>query len=88
MQKSTTIQRFITIPIEELQNDHAKLNWGSYTPDQCVLCGKRVGKNPKMIHYLNDGTIVSYGGDDLAESQGFFPVGNECAKKLVIQFTF
>jgi len=86
--QSETIQRFITIPIAELQNDDAKENWGNYSSDQCCLCGKKVGKNPKMVHYLTDGTIVSYGGDDVAESQGFFPVGNECAKKLIIKFTF
>jgi hypothetical protein len=85
---NTTIQRIIEIPIEELQNEDAKINWGHYRDDQCCLCGKKVGKNPKMVHYTTNGTIISYNGSDLAESQGFFPVGSECAKKLVIQFAF
>ena len=83
-----TIQRIIEIPIEELQNEDAKNNWANYKENQCCLCGKKVGKNPKMVHYLNNGNIVSYNGDDIEGSQGMFPVGSECAKKLVIQFAF
>ena len=83
-----SIQRIIEIPIEELQSEDAKKNWGDYRQDQCCLCGKKVGKNPRYVHYLTNGNIVSYGGDDIVESQGFFPVGSECAKKLVIQFAF
>ena len=83
-----TIQRIIEIPIYELQSKDAQENLGQYQDNQCCLCGKKVGKNPKMVHYLTNGNIVSYSGDDIQESQGFFPVGNECAKKLVIQFAF
>ena len=83
-----TIQRYIEIPIEELQTEDAKNNWGEYTPNQCCLCGKKIGKYPKFVHYLNNGNIVSYIGEDIEESQGFFPVGSECAKKLVINFAF
>lgn len=84
----TTIQRLIEIPIEELQNEDAKNNWSNYKENQCVLCGKKLGKNPKMIHYLTNGNIISYNGEDVVNSQGFFPVGSECAKKLIIQFAF
>lgn len=83
-----TIQRIIEIPLDELQTEDAKENWGDYNTDQCVLCGKKVGKDPKMVHYLTNGNIISYSGDDVDNSQGFFPVGSECAKKLVIQFAF
>jgi len=82
------IQRIIEIPIEELQNEDARENWSDYSQDQCCLCGKKVGKNPSYVHYLNNGNIVSYFGDDIEGSQGAFPVGSECAKKLVIQFAF
>jgi len=40
------------------------------------------------VHYLTNGNIVSYGGDDIENSQGMFAVGSECAKKLVIDFAF
>jgi len=85
---TNTIQRIIEIPIEELQTDDARENWGNYSIDQCCLCGKKVGKNPRFVHYLTNGNIISYGGDDVENSQGFFAVGRECAKKLVIQFSF
>lgn len=84
----TTIQRIIEIPIEDLQTKDAKTNWGNYGENQCCLCGKKVGKNPKMVHFLTNGNIVSYAGDDIEGSQGFFPVGSECAKKLIIEFAF
>lgn len=74
-----TIQRIIEIPIEELQNEDARNNWADYSEDQCCLCGKKVGKNSKMVHYLNNGNIVSYNADDIEGSQGMFPVGSECA---------
>lgn len=44
---TTTIQRIIEIPIEELQNEDAKSNWGQYNENQCVLCGKKVGKTQR-----------------------------------------
>jgi hypothetical protein len=84
----TTIQRIIEIPIGELQTEHAKNNWAIYREDQCCLCGKKVGKEPMYVHYLTNGNIVSYSGDDIENPQGFWPVGSECAKKLVIQFAF
>ena len=83
-----SIQRIIEIPISELQTEDAQNNWGDYKSNQCCLCGKKVGNNPKWVHYLENGNIVSHSGDDIEGSQGFFPVGNECAKKLVIQFAF
>ena len=82
-----TIQRVIEIPITELQTEKARKTWQNHS-DRCCLCGKKVGKNPKMVHYLTNGNIVSWSGEDIEGSQGFFPVGNECAKKLVIQFAF
>ena len=85
---TNTIQRIIEIPIGELQTEHTKNNWSSYREDQCCLCGKKVGKEPMYVHYLTNGNIVSHSGDDIENSQGFWPVGSECAKKLVIQFAF
>lgn len=83
-----TIQRFIEIPLEELQTPKGRDLWQRYGEEVCIICGKKVGKNPKRVHYLTNGNIVSYSGDDVVNSQGFFPIGNECAKKLTIQFVF
>lgn len=83
-----TIQRIIEIPLNEVQTTYARNNWQDFNDNQCILCGKKVGNNSKMIHYLTNGNIVSYDSDDIENSQGFFPIGSECAKKLVIQFAF
>lgn len=83
-----TIQRIIEIPIEELQNEYAKTYWSSFNENQCCLCGKQLGKKIKYVHYLTNGNIVSYSGDDIENSQGMFAIGSECAKKLIIQFAF
>lgn len=88
---SKTIHRFITIPLEEVRSKNYYDNIERYGDhaDTCFICGKRVkDKNPSHLHYLTTGEIVSYGGDDIKESQGFFPVGRDCAKKLVIEFTW
>lgn len=84
-----TIQRIIEIPLSELQTgDVASGKIDPTVTGGCLLCGKKLGKNPKMIHLLTNGNIVSYNGEDIENTQGFFPVGNECAKKLIIQFAF
>ncbi len=87
----TTIQRVIEIPLDEVRAEsyEATVERLGEHENTCFICGKRIkGKSPKMVHYLNTGNIVSWGGDDIENSQGMFPVGNDCAKKLVIQFVF
>lgn len=87
-----TIQRIIEIPIDELRTSNYDANIEKYGDhsDSCFICGKRIKnlEKAKMVHYLTNGNIVSHSGDDIENSQGFFPIGNDCAKKLVIQFAF
>ena len=84
-----TIQRIIEIPLEEVQTDKGRemANRGN---NPCLICGKEIkkGAKHKYIHLLENGNIVSWQGSDIEGSQGLFPVGMECAKKLVIQFAF
>ena len=82
-----TIQRIIEIPLAELQTQKAKKTWKNNS-DTCCLCGQKIGVNPKYVHYLTNGNITSYQGEDIENDQGFFPVGKECAKKLIINFAF
>lgn len=84
-----TIERIIEIPLHEIQTEKAK-NMDITTGSYCVICGKSIKEhsNTKMVHLLNNGNIISYSGVDIVNSQGFFPVGNECVKKLVINFSF
>ena len=85
-----TIQRIIEIPLHEVQSPNYENNlerFGDHS-DTCLICGKRTKGNTKSVHLLTNGNIVSYSGDDIEESQGFFPVGSDCAKKLTIKFAF
>jgi hypothetical protein len=87
-----SIQRIIEIPLQDIQSVNYETNIELYGDDSnsCICCGKRIKNYPKcrFLHLLTNGNIVSYSGDDIEDSQGFFPIGNDCAKKLVIQFTF
>lgn len=84
-----TIQRIIEIPLYELQTEKAK-NMDITTTLCCCICGKKIkeGAKTKNAHLLENGNIVSYEGYDIVGSQGYFPVGSECLKKLIIQFAF
>ena len=84
-----TIQRILEIPLHELQTEKAR-NMDISLKKCCCICGKDIkeGQVTKMVHLLENGNIVSYDGDDMVGSQGFFEVGRECYKKLVIQFAF
>lgn len=59
--------------------------------DQCFLCGRpltaKAVENGSYIHLTTSGFLVErdYEGDD---SQGCFPVGSECAKRIPRPFKF
>jgi hypothetical protein len=84
-----SIERIIEIPLSELQTEmgHRKNSKGN---NPCLICGKEIkkGSKHKYVHLLENGNIVSYSESDIEGSQGLFPVGLECAKKLVIHFSF
>ncbi len=86
-----TIQRIIEIDLEEVRSMQYEGNieiYGDHS-NTCFLCGKRIKdtSKTKWVHYTTKGTIIST-NEDVEDSQGFFPVGNDCAKKLIIQFAF
>lgn len=82
------IQRIVEIPLYEIQTEKAQ-NMDITISHCCCICGKPIkeGALVKSVQLLTNGNIVST-DQDYENSQGFFPVGNECAKKLVINFTF
>lgn len=84
-----TIQRIIEIPLDELQTDKAR-KIDVTIHNCCVICGKTIkdnNNNYKMVQLLTNGNIVS-SDQDFENSQGFFKVGSECVKKLIINFAF
>ena len=56
--------------------------------DECEYCGKKLGKNPLYVHVMTNGIIVpnDINEEDInkigEQSQGCFPIGQGCAKKL------
>jgi hypothetical protein len=85
-----TIQRFIEIPLSEIQSEDVAKVWAQKGEQVYAICGKDIkeGQKTKYIHLLTNGNIISYSGNDIENSQGLFPVGASCAKKLVIDFAF
>ena len=83
-----TIQKIIKIPLEEVQTEKAR-SMDISNSFCCAICGKKLkeGKEYKYIQLLTTGEIVST-AEDIENSQGFFPVGSECVKRLVINFSF
>ena len=65
-----------------------------YDSDSCECCGKKLNLDScKMVHMGTD--WMAYNTDDVTiidgiayitgtnvETQGFFPIGNDCAKKM------
>lgn len=86
MKKS--IQAIVQIPLKDLQTEKAK-SIDVTVSHCCIICGKKLneGESYRQVQLMQNGNIISC-GDDVEGSQGFFPVGNECASKLVINFTF
>jgi hypothetical protein len=83
-----TIQRIIEIPLFEIQTKKAR-NMDISISSCCCICGNKIkdASKSKMVQLLTNGNIVST-DQDLEGSQGFFNVGSECLKRLVIKFTF
>ena len=59
--------------------------------NSCVCCGKPTDEN-LFIHASTNWVAVSTDSEDLSEinmeSQGFFPIGSNCAKKFTKEFIF
>lgn len=87
-----TISRIIEIPLDEIQSENYHQNIEKFGDHEntCICCGKRIKTYPNCnyVHLLTNGNIVSYSGDDIENSQGFFPIGPNCAKKMIINFSF
>jgi hypothetical protein len=55
--------------------------------DTCFVCGKRTAKNT-FVHFTTRGFLIPANIDESQldqfnlESQGCFPIGSECAKKV------
>ncbi len=79
------------IPLEDVRNDKQyRLNerlYGGESETSCFLCCKQTKPPHKYVRYLENGNLVSH-QRDLPDCQGYFHIGNECAKKLPSNFIF
>jgi hypothetical protein len=91
-----------TIPTEKFESKRKERNLElyGYHSDSCEICGKPQNDNKanqKYLHMTNGGNYInvqSTEADGITikghehESQGFFPIGNTCAKKFPKSFIF
>ena len=84
-----------TIKLYESPKKEANLDKYGELIDQCICCGKPMKSGEKLYVHMNtdwlavNPTITEETCLELtgADSQGCFPIGNDCAKKM-IGFTF
>ena len=53
--------------------------------ETCFICGKALKQQdaqPHYVHLLTDGDITTDTNLNRKDSQGLFPVGSECGKKI------
>lgn len=55
-------------------------NANQMTGEYCIQCGRKTGKNALMINVSTHGTILPV--NQTRDSQGFWAIGSECAKKI------
>lgn len=75
-----------TYPIYESSKKEANENLLGLHPNSCVCCGLKTAEK-FFIHVSTDWLAVNT-DKTFKESQGFFPIGPECAKKFPNEFIF
>lgn len=84
---TTAIKEIQLMDVQSPKYDDYVEKHGEYH-DTCFLCGKRIKDGRELlVHYTSNGTLVNVFSDELEISQGCFPVGRDCAKKLPADFT-
>jgi hypothetical protein len=75
------------IYLEDIQSEDYDRNLKRYGEnyDTCIMCGRRT-KVEFFIHMKTSGEIIPADIDDETDSQGLFPVGPECKKRLSMKF--
>jgi|GEM_PF-4686746 len=79
------------LPMPENKNYMANVAKYGCHSETCAVCGKRTAEK-LFVHATTDWTVINTEQEDLSEygytSQGLFPIGPECAKKLPPEFIF
>jgi hypothetical protein len=88
MKKIRIHEGFKVIDLEKVRSAKYEENIERYGEhaNTCFLCGKQTAEK-LHVNCSTDGFLIPFGADDTdlwlrgIESQGYFPVGAECAKK-------
>ena len=87
--KTTTIMENLSkINLSEFTNFSDKEYNFKTDQEPCIICGKpmNITDKTKYVHMLTSGEIIN--SDEHIDSQGLFPIGNDCCKKFSKQFIF
>lgn len=75
--------------------DKNEEKYGTTSGNQCICCMKPMKDGEtKMVHMTTDWVAINVDTDkngvinEEHQSQGFFPIGNSCAKKMPKEFIF
>lgn len=61
--------------------------YGSANP--CHICGREIADSSAlMVHMTTDAELTTATESEVDNSQGFFPIGSGCARKLAKAFIF
>jgi hypothetical protein len=75
---------------EQKEINAARHNRSTHGHFACQLCGRTISDkaldNAWHVHMNVSGELVRVGFDDTTESQGWFPVGTDCAKNIPLAF--
>ena len=70
-----------TIEIKESKSREANIDRLGDHSDSCIVCGKRT-KSDIWVHMNTDWRAVPNDCGEIDDSQGCFPIGPDCAKKI------
>lgn len=71
-------------------NTGKEYNFTSSNQEPCIICQKplNVSDKTKYVHMLTSGELINSLNNYEFDSQGLFPIGNDCCKKLPKDFIF
>lgn len=74
--------------LPESKNKEANLEKYGDNTNSCICCGKPTKQN-LFVHMTTNWTMINEADEKkVNDSQGFFPIGSNCAKLIMKEFVF
>ena len=82
------MENVIKLNVDDYQTPTDKHFEYKKNQEPCIICERPVNitDKTKYVHYLTSSHFTNV--MDHADSQGFFPIGNDCCKRLPKDFIF